>query len=111
MAAELSRRLGTPPCVIGRPEPVLGAGWREELDAALPGLRALATHLGEQTGTRRPITALNRCAASLATLPVMARRWPDLCVVWFDAHADLNTPGSSETGYLGGLALSGPMGL
>jgi arginase len=31
-------------------------------------------------------------------------------VVWFDAHADLNTPDSTNTGYLGGLALSGPMG-
>jgi arginase len=32
-------------------------------------------------------------------------------VVWFDAHCDLNTPESSTTGYLGGLALSGPVGM
>ena len=30
--------------------------------------------------------------------------------VWFDAHADLNTPHTSPTGYLGGLAFSEPMG-
>lgn len=32
-------------------------------------------------------------------------------VVWFDAHADLNTPENTTTGYLGGLAYSGPLGL
>ena len=31
-------------------------------------------------------------------------------MVWFDAHADLNTPSTTPTGYLGGLALSGPLG-
>jgi arginase family enzyme len=54
---------------------------------------------------------LNRCATSLATLPVIAKHHPDTVVVWFDAHVDLNTPEASETGYLGGLALSGPAGL
>ncbi|GAB3539116.1 hypothetical protein GCM10027403_26920 [Arthrobacter tecti] len=32
-------------------------------------------------------------------------------MLWFDAHADLNTPENTTTGYLGGLALSGPLGL
>ncbi|PVG82440.1 arginase [Nocardioides gansuensis] len=58
-----------------------------------------------------PVTALSRCAVALATLPVVARHRPDAVVVWFDAHADLNTPDSSSTGYLGGLASSGPLGL
>jgi arginase family enzyme len=31
-------------------------------------------------------------------------------VVWFDAHADLNTPATSTTGYLGGLVLSAAIG-
>jgi arginase family enzyme len=45
------------------------------------------------------------------TLPVMARYHPDALVVWFDAHGDLNTPESTTTDYLGGLALSGPVGM
>ena len=45
------------------------------------------------------------------TLPVMARYHPDGLVVWFDAHGDLNTPESTTTNYLGGLALSGPVGM
>lgn len=32
-------------------------------------------------------------------------------MVWFDAHADINTPANTTSGYLGGLALSGPLGL
>lgn len=31
-------------------------------------------------------------------------------MVWFDAHADLNTPENTTTGYLGGLALSASLG-
>jgi arginase family enzyme len=31
-------------------------------------------------------------------------------VVWLDAHADLNVPTGTETGSLGGMALSGPQG-
>ncbi len=32
-------------------------------------------------------------------------------MVWFDAHADLNTPLTTPTGYLGGMALAGATGL
>jgi arginase family enzyme len=42
---------------------------------------------------------------------VVARYHPDALVVWFDAHGDLNPPESSPTGFIGGLALSGPVGL
>ena len=54
---------------------------------------------------------MGRCAVALATLPVVAAHRPDAVVVWFDAHADVNTPESTTSDYLGGLALSGPLGL
>lgn len=57
------------------------------------------------------LSATSRCAVSLATLPVISALHEDVCIVWFDAHADLNTPVSTTSGYLGGLALSGPAGL
>ncbi len=59
---------------------------------------------------QKPATALGRCAVALATLPIVAAHRPDAVVIWFDAHADLNTPQETTTGYLGGLALSGPLG-
>jgi arginase family enzyme len=57
-----------------------------------------------------PLTAMNRCAVALATLPVVARHRPDAKVIWLDAHADLNTPENSATGYLGGMVISGACG-
>lgn len=112
IAALLGERLGLEPVRIGAPEPALGAGWRAELDAALPALRAMQDRFEQLlAGGGRPLSATSRCAVSLATLPAVARHRPDACVVWFDAHADLNTPDSTATGYLGGLALSGPAGL
>ena len=42
---------------------------------------------------------------------MVARYHPDAFVVWFDAHGDLNTPESTTTDYLGGLGLSGPVGM
>lgn len=57
------------------------------------------------------IAATSRCAASIASLPIVVQHHPDICVVWFDSHADLNTPEVTATGYLGGLALAAPAGM
>jgi arginase len=112
VAKSLAHRLKQPMVSIGTPRAALNSDWRTELTAAAPDLQKLADHLREQILTRRaPITVLNRCAAAIATIPVVATFHPNLCLVWFDAHADLNTPESSQSGYLGGLALSGPAGL
>lgn len=112
IADELARRLGVQPVVIGRPESALSTGWQIELDAARPALRAMNARYEQifQDG-HVPITALSRCAVALATLPVVARFRPDTVVVWLDAHADINTPESTTSDFLGGLALSGPLGL
>jgi arginase len=112
IGAEWQRRLGLPAVTVGTPEPPLNAGWREELAAAVPALEAMSRRYDEiYAAGETPVTALTRCAVALATLPVVARYHPDALVVWFDAHGDLNTPESSTTGYLGGLALSGPVGM
>ncbi|MFT3850432.1 MAG: arginase family protein [Propionivibrio sp.] len=97
---------------IGTPSSELCTGWSTDLDRALPSLKAFQYHLERvYSSGKRSIAATGRCAVSLATLPLIARHFPDACVVWFDAHADLNTPDSTLSGYLGGLALSGPLGL
>lgn len=107
-----STRYGVNPVILGTPEPVLNTGWREELDAALPALRMVQSRFEEVFCSGAvSVAATSRCAVSLATLPVVAKYNPDVCVVWFDSHADLNTPEASTTGYLGGLAFSGPAGL
>lgn len=108
----LMRRTGVAPFVVGIPEPALNAGWREELSSALPALEQLQARFDDVlAGGAVSIAATSRCAASLATLPAVARHHPSACVVWFDSHGDLNTPQASVTGYLGGMAISGPAGL
>lgn len=112
LANSIGARLKLEPVVLGTPEPALNVNWDIELRAAMPGLRTLQDRF-EQVLARgqTSIAVFNRCAASLASLPVVARHFPGSVIVWFDAHADLNTPDASITGYLGGLALSGPAGL
>ena len=112
LAEGLAALLGVEATTVGSPEPCLSVGWREELDAALPTLQEMADRLDQvfQAGLT-PVSASSRCAVALATLPVVARHRPDAVVVWFDAHADLNTPESTTTGYLGGLAYSGALGM
>ena len=112
IGAELQARLEIDPEVVGTPEPPLNANWDVELAAGMPGLRRLQARYEQiYRAGRLPVTALGRCAAALATLPVVARHHPHAAVVWLDAHADLNTPANSTTGFLGGLPLSGATGL
>ncbi|MDF2991817.1 MAG: arginase/agmatinase/formiminoglutamase [Microbacterium sp.] len=112
LAEVLASRLGAASVVIGAPSPALNTGWEDELDAARADLELLARRLDEvfQAGAV-PVTALSRCAVALASLPAVARHRPDAVVVWFDAHADLHTPQTTISGYLGGLAFAGPLGL
>ena len=53
---------------------------------------------------------MGRCAAGLATIPVVVRHHPNACVVWFDAHGDSNLPSSSAVPYLGGMVITGAAG-
>lgn len=112
LAVALEERLSTSAVAVGEAVPSDPASWDEELAVAMPALREMGTRYGALLGRgEKPVTALSRCAVALATLPVVARYRPDAVVVWFDAHADLNTPATTVSGYLGGLALSGPLGL
>lgn len=112
LAEALAARYRTAATVIGAPRPALNANWDVELESARAELAQMAEHYESFfAGGATPATALSRCAVALATLPVVARHRPDAVVVWFDAHADINLPSNTGTGYLGGLALSGPLGL
>jgi arginase len=111
LAAELGRRFGVDVAPVGTPAPALNAGWAEELEAARPDLEVMARHYDRLLSHRFvPVSAIGRCSTALATLPSVARHRPDAVVLWLDGHADLNTPNDTETGFLGGLALSGPLG-
>lgn len=112
LGAAASEALGVAPRLVADAAPPEGgAGWRDQLELARPGLRALQAALGEAFAAGlAPVTVAGRCAASIGTLPAFARARPDAALVWFDAHADLNTPGDTPTGYLGGMVIVGAAG-
>jgi arginase family enzyme len=57
-----------------------------------------------------PVLVAGECSIAVSTLGVVARRRPDAVVLWLDAHGDFNTPATTESGYLGGMALAGGCG-
>jgi arginase len=108
----LSRHLRLTPTFIGTPREPQRASWDRELAIARGDLRSLAAACDGLLGMgKRVITAMGRCAAGLATVPVIALRRPEACIVWLDAHGDSNSPTSRPDPYLGGMVISGAAGL
>ncbi len=104
--------LGVEPAFVGAPTLAENDDWTESLPAAadtLAGLRAALQ--GALDAGHAPILATNTCAASLATLPEVAARYPDAVLLWIDAHGDFNTPATTGSGYLGGMVLAAACGL
>jgi arginase len=108
----LGAYLGGTPVVVGTPEPSTVDDWSVALPAARDTLTDLAGALSASLDAgETPILVTNTCAASLGTLPTVARRYPDAVVLWIDAHGDFNTPDTTESGYLGGMVLAAACGL
>ncbi|NUT21252.1 MAG: NUDIX domain-containing protein [Hamadaea sp.] len=62
------------------------------------------------------VTVGGDCSVDLSPVSAASARFDDLVVVWFDAHADLNTPESSPSGAFHGMVArtllgEGPPGL
>ncbi len=57
-----------------------------------------------------PILITPRCASAIASLPVIISELPNVVILYFDAHGDLNTPETSTSGYLGGMPITAAMG-
>ena len=111
-AEALSRLTGLEPVVVGNPAPAQNDDWSTSLPAARETLVALeaAVRMALQHGSV-PLLANNTCSASLATLPAVAQMRPDAIILWIAAHGDFNTPQTTASGYLGGMALAAACGL
>ena len=112
LGAALARRFKLPTTFVANPQPPLPTPlWDEQLAAARGDLHALADALHAQLARgERCISAIGRCAAGLATVPMVVRHHPNACVVWFDAHGDSNLPSSNDEPYLGGMVITGAAG-
>jgi arginase len=56
-------------------------------------------------GGARPIVVSGDCTTSLGTMAGLRRAGLDPAIVWYDAHGDVQTLETTQTGYLGGLPL------
>lgn len=112
-AEELSQRYQLTPNYIGRRSPAKIDDWSVALPEAQTTLDKLQTELSRcLSSIKQPVIfASNTCSASLATLPIVAYNFPDIKVLWIDAHSDFNTPETTESGYLGGMVLAATCGL
>jgi arginase len=56
--------------------------------------------------TEPVVVASGDCTTALATVAGLQRRGLSPGVIWLDAHGDFNTPRTTRSGYLGGMALA-----
>lgn len=108
----LADRYGFTINIAGKPSPAKTDDWKDALLEADETLKQLAIAVSKEFEQgNRPIVVTNTCSASLATIPQAVRYIDDLVVLWIDAHGDFNTPDTTESGYLGGMALAGICGI
>jgi arginase len=86
------------------------AAWRAEIGTAFDLARTVATHVHAAVAAGRfPVVLSGNCSASLGTTAGLMNgdgTSGDVGVIWLDAHADLNTPETTTTGFLDGMALA-----
>jgi arginase len=58
----------------------------------------------------RLLTAGGDCACDVAVIDYLHRRYPDLTVIWVDAHLDANTAETSPSGNFHGMPVAALMG-
>jgi arginase len=79
---------------------------------AKPELLEVQKRLAEELAGHPKIALLGGdCSSDFALLAHSSRQHnPNLAVVWFDTHADLNTPSSSPSGHFHGMVLRASLG-
>lgn len=81
----------------------------------LPLVKSICRNLKEQvyyisrTGNR-PLVLMGDDSSAIGVLYGILQKNPDVGVVWFDAHADLNTPETSPSGCFYGMGLAHLLG-
>ncbi|TDQ50700.1 arginase family protein [Actinorugispora endophytica] len=74
------------------------------LELVSQALRQMRSRLARRDPSRI-LTLGGDCASDLAAVEHLGRRHRDMVVYWVDAHPDLNTPESSPSGRVHGMAL------
>ncbi|CAD7934088.1 unnamed protein product [Amoebophrya sp. A120] len=82
----------------------------EQQISNIPGPHATA--LTSKLKIPRPfqLTVGGDHAVAVSTITAMQQIYPDLCVIWVDAHGDCNTPKTSPSGHYHGMPAAHVMG-
>ena len=109
---ELADALGVEARFIGEPDEPRKQHWK----AALQESRGCLLEAGGQVDDALaagnfPLLIAGDCSIGLTTLAAVARHRPDARVLWLDTHGDFHTPETTQSDFLGGMALAGAVGL
>ena len=111
LAPLVGKRLGREPRLIGEPGDARPAGYAADLRESRGCLLEAGGQVDDAlSGGNVPVLMAPECSIALTTLPAVAQHRPEASVLWLDAHGDFNTPETTPSGYLGGMALAGACG-
>jgi arginase family enzyme len=111
LAPLVGKRLGREPRLIGTPGEPREARFEEDLRDSRGCLLEAGGQVEDAlTGGNTPVVLAGDCSVCMTTLPAALRERPEAKVLWLDAHGDFNTPETTPSGFLGGMALAGACG-
>jgi arginase len=97
--------------MVGEPSPGRPRDWSEDLPAARPVFELAAAEISAALDQGElPLLTASDCSICIATMPTVARRVPGVRFLWIDAHGDFNNPGTTPSGFLGGMCLGAACG-
>ena len=109
---ELAASLGVEARFIGTPEEPRRQHWQEALKDGRGCLLEAGGQVDDALAAGNfPLLISGDCSIALTTLAAVGRHRPDARVLWLDTHADFNTPETTQSDFLGGMALAGACGL
>ncbi len=112
LALLVGERLGCEPRLIGTGGEAREAPFHEDLRDGRGCLLEAGGQVDDAlSGQNLPVLLAGDCSVALTTIPTVLFHRPDARVLWLDARGDFNTPETSESAYLGGMALAGVCGL
>jgi arginase len=111
LAPLFAEHLGIRTHTIGSASMPRVANWTEDLDDSRGCLLEAGGQIEDAMNAGlAPVLLHAECSVALSTLPTIARMRADARFLWLDAHGDYNTPESTTSGYLAGMALAGACG-
>src|SRR5205085_4863408 len=111
LAPRIARLLGVEARMIGTPGEPRSASFEDDLRDSRGCLLEAGGQVDDAlSGGRFPVLLASDCSICMTTLPTVLRHVPETRVLWLDAHGDFNTPGTTPSGFLGGMCLAAACG-